>query len=264
MDDEWLNQLRMYEAGSQLSSQRSPSVQSVASECSDFAESRRTRKVITSNGMKKDITFLDNKLKKRKNSGQWIRARSPVTCTRRTPDKLSKLKIIQAFHRYISENGGRLRIRAFQAKYKSYRGGWLQWINKLSVRTWHRYSQDFHPGSPKFRLLKNFVARNHRKKSSRKKRFYIPPCNESFGVCPIFEHYMVIYREKIADDYQWRSVAWWVSEGQRILNNRTVMRFLKHLMDAEEPRHVHLLKCTKSYINRIIVCYIIMNYDHKI
>ncbi len=211
------------------------------------------RKLITRNRVQYDTTFMDNKYKKRQHPGVFVQPKVPPTCSRNTPDKRCKLRMIEKYHRFNKKHKSVANVKGFRRHYDKHRYGASGWINKVSTRTWYRYSRDFRPNSAAYKRLKKFVARDNRT-SKRTKRFYVDPEQGSFGVLPIFEDYLVVFRRIVATEYQWRSINWLMSEAQRILNNIKVMDLIKPMMSTHELGLLPRLKCTRTYINNIVVC----------
>ncbi len=216
------------------------------------------RKVITRNNKQYDITFLNNKYKKRKNPPRPV-ARGAVRKRGKrgkyqTPDKYSKLKIIDKLHQRQNENEDMLSLQRFREEHIDYRYGALQWINKVSARSLRRYSLDFDSQSANYERLHKYVTENPKKKTSKKKRFYIDPHEESDGILPVFENYLVEYRKTAATEYDWRSVDWLKNEGQRLLQNTKILELIQPLMDRDEKHLLRVTKCSRSYINKTIVC----------
>ncbi len=208
------------------------------------------RKIIT-NGGQYDISFLQNSYKKRKNRG-CVHPKWPRSCTKTTPDKLSLYKIIKKLHKFKGS------IPKFRDKYKNYHTGYKRYISKIRYHTWMHYSADYKIGSAKFEQLKKYIKNNKAKTSKRKKRFYLDPEIASFGLFPKFEKYLVLFREVVANEYEWRSIQWFRNEGKRILKNPRLLKLLKPLMKKQEWQLLPEFKCTRSYINNVVVIYICM------
>ena len=212
------------------------------------------RKVVRIEQRKWDITFLDNKLKTRTNPGVYEQAKH-TGIKRCTPNKLTKWKIINLWHKYEETRGPQATLKRFRRKYRNKYSGAKSWINKISKFTWHRYCSEFKVDSEKFKKLEKYVKKTKEKISKKKKRFYRDPELEHCGVFPIFEEYLIKYRQLIATEYNWRSVAWMVKEAKRIRKNKKLFKLIKYLMSEQEKKCTRYLKCTRQYIHRIAVCF---------
>ena len=188
----------------------------------------------------------------KKDPGRYVRARYPKSGQKNTPSKWEKLKIIRLKNKYYRETQ-KPTLRRFITKYRNCRSGSKKWINKLKYRTWTEYHQEFKPGSKKYKLLKKFNKKYKNKRIKETKRFYRHPFKANYGVCPVFEEYLVHFREIVGREYEWRSVTWLISEAKRFIQNKRIIRLLSPFMTNQERKIIKLLKVTRRYIYLLMV-----------
>eukprot|EP01083_Nonionella_stella_P168540 569331_1 len=198
-----------------------------------------------------NVTFLNPKLKVRQHPGIFVQNKWPPTCSRHTPNKHLKFMILRQMHHYFAtvENAS---MRAFQAQYRNYHRDWQGSIRKLSIHTLQKYKQNFGQNSANFKKLERYIKNNSLKRTLMCQRFYVDPEKTHYGVAPIFEEYLVLYREVVANEYHWRSIRWMVWQGKRILNNDLLVGILRQFMSNQEWSLMPLLVCTESYIRKLV------------
>ncbi len=235
------------------SSQTSTATDSESSTTSTDSESSSvSQKIIFRRDRRYNVTYLPNRFKTRQNPGFATAAHWPRTGKKVTPDKLSKLRIIDKLHRYW-QRPGRLSLKKFQRKYRNRHSGHCSYISRLSLRAFRRYQANFKEGSVKYQELKDYCKNTRHKLCRQKKRFYVDPAGPTLGLLPIFEEFLVDYRKVVATEYEWRSVKWFTSEAKRILKNVKLIGLLKPFMGLNEKKFIRKLKCDRSYINKIVV-----------
>ncbi len=242
-------------SSSSSSDDDSSSSESSVSQASTRSVSRSSSvspKIIYRRNRKYDVTYLPNKYKKRKNPGIAETAHWPRRGKKVTPDKLSKFRIIGKLHRYWARSPNPS-LKRFQRKYRNRHSGHCSYISRLSLPALRRYQANFKEGSEDYEKLKKYCFETRHTVCKNKKRFYVDPDSTTYGLLPIFEEYLVSYRKVVATEYEWRSVDWFTSEGQRILKNVKLMGLLRPFMGADEKQFIEKLKCQRAYINKIVV-----------
>ena len=199
-----------------------------------------------------ETTFINNKYKLRINPGICVRGIIPKTGTKNTPSKNDLFKCLILKQKYY-QNTYRPSIRKFREKYINYEYGYKQWINKCSYRTWTNYHQEYKITDIKYKKLQKLHKKFPKKKCKKIKRFYKDPFEEHYGVCPIFEEFLVKFRSIIGAEYEWRSVTWFLTEAQRFIKHQRLLKLLRAFMENQEIKLLKLLRVTRWYIHCIMV-----------
>ncbi len=202
-----------------------------------------------------DITYLNNEWKHRKHPGIFAISQN-TEATKQQISKYNKLYVITMFHQHCRQTGKISDIPGFKQKYNRCYRGKNKWINKMSDRTWQRWSAEFKPDSAKFKRLKKYVLKTHVKQTKKKYRFYFEPLKNRKGILPILEEYLVEYRKLVASECQWRSIQWFQDEAKRITQNEYLMELLKRLMQRQELKLLKRLKCSYNWLREIMVYFL--------
>ena len=235
---------------------RSSNSDSNSSESDSTSSDIPYKYAIDDNGRKWNVTFIDNKWKKRKQRGHYIQQKD-TDIVRHTPSIRDKWRIIIVIHDFYNnpDNEGNKSPKGFRRHYINQRHGFKSWINKVSCKTIQRYTNDFHIDSENFKQLEKYIKKYPQKRTRQKKRFYQDPDLIYYGVCPIFEEFAVYFREMVAKEYGWRTVTWLISEMKRFQKHTLIMDLISVFMEPQERRLIPKLMITRKYIGTIMVCY---------
>ena len=198
---------------------------------------------------KVNITFLENDFKIRKNPGVYIQAKYPSTCSRNTPPKPIKLKLLHLKEKYYN-NTPKPTLKKFMQKYQNVHGGYKKWVNKITWYTWRDYHANFKRNSVKYNDLKKYVDLHP---TTNTMRFYRDPFGIHYGVFPIFEEFLVKFRQIAGKEYEWRSVSWFLTEAKRFVKHKKILGLLKPFMTRQEWKLLKLATMKRTYIYRIMV-----------
>ena len=206
--------------------------------------------------VKVETTFIQNRFKDRKHPGIYVKPKFPKTCIRNTPSKLLKWRLIKLKNKYYHEAiraGIKPTVRKFMEQYQEQRSGYKTFINKLSYRTWQDYHTHFKVNSDKFKKLEKYIDKYPEKKTNKLKRFYRDQFAAKYGICPIFEQWLVTFRAITSKEYEWRSVTWFLTETKRFIKNKKILNLLKPFMTRREWKLLKLVKVSRFYIYHILV-----------